>query len=77
MAMFANVEMLVLDALRYTPHPTHFSVSEALAFIERVRPRRAVLTNMHTDIDYTELAAQLPPHVEPAYDGMRFALSGE
>ncbi|HVL73000.1 MAG TPA: MBL fold metallo-hydrolase, partial [Beijerinckiaceae bacterium] len=63
-----------LDALRYTPHPTHFSVSEALAFIERVRPRRAVLTNLHSDLDYATLARELPDAVEPAYDGMRIAL---
>jgi phosphoribosyl 1,2-cyclic phosphate phosphodiesterase len=71
MGAFSDVDLLVLDALRYTPHPTHFSVSEALAFIERVRPRRTVLTNMHTDIDYAELSARVPPHVEVAYDGMR------
>ena len=51
---------LVVDALRHTPHPTHFSVSEALAFIERIRPQHAVLTNMHTDVDYADLAARLP-----------------
>lgn len=74
MPVFAGLDMLVLDALRYTPHPTHFSVSEALDFIERVQPRRAVLTNLHTDIDHAELTARLPPHVEAAYDGMRLAV---
>jgi phosphoribosyl 1,2-cyclic phosphate phosphodiesterase len=74
MAMFEDADILVLDALRYRPHPTHFSVSEALSFIEHVRPRRAVLTNMHTDIDYAELAARLPANVEPGYDGMSFVL---
>ncbi|MBZ6076972.1 MBL fold metallo-hydrolase [Microvirga puerhi] len=66
-----NLDVLILDALRYTSHPTHFSVSEALGFIEKVRPKRAILTNLHTDLDYDELASRLPPHVEPAYDGMR------
>jgi phosphoribosyl 1,2-cyclic phosphate phosphodiesterase len=65
-----GLDILILDALRDTPHPTHFSVSEALALIEIVRPKRAVLTNLHTDLDYDELAARLPPGVEPAYDGM-------
>ena len=56
--------MLILDALRYTPHPTHFSVSEALALIARVKPRRAVLTNLHTDLDYAQLASEAPPGVD-------------
>jgi len=67
----SGLEVLVLDALRYTPHPTHFSVSEALALIERVQPERAILTNLHTDLDYDELRRKLPPHVEPAFDGMQ------
>jgi phosphoribosyl 1,2-cyclic phosphate phosphodiesterase len=69
-ARLAGLDLLILDALRYTPHPTHFSVSEALAFIEEVRPRRAVLTNLHTDVDYETLKRELPPSIEPAYDGM-------
>jgi phosphoribosyl 1,2-cyclic phosphate phosphodiesterase len=66
-----NLDILILDALRYTPHPTHFSVSEALAFIADVRPRRAVLTNMHTDIDFETIRSELPDGIEPAFDGMR------
>jgi phosphoribosyl 1,2-cyclic phosphate phosphodiesterase len=65
-----DLEVLILDALRYTPHPTHFSVAEALALIDRVRPRRAILTNLHTDLDYDTLRAELPDTVEPAYDGL-------
>ena len=62
------------EALRDTPHPTHFSVSDALALIETVQPRRAVLTNLHTDLDYAALAARLPDGVVPAYDGMNLSL---
>jgi phosphoribosyl 1,2-cyclic phosphate phosphodiesterase len=65
-----DLDTLIIDALRYTPHPTHFSVSEALDLIEAVKPRRAVLTNLHTDLDYDELSGRLPDHVVPAYDGM-------
>jgi phosphoribosyl 1,2-cyclic phosphate phosphodiesterase len=72
--VLSGLRIAVVDALRHTPHPTHFSVSEALAFIERIRPQHAILTNMHTDVDYAELAAQLPPNVEPAFDGMRLVL---
>ncbi|MBM6595711.1 MBL fold metallo-hydrolase [Microvirga pudoricolor] len=69
-----GLDILVLDALRYTPHPTHFSVSEALELIEEVRPKRAVLTNLHTDLDYAELARKLPETVVPAFDGMVLSL---
>jgi phosphoribosyl 1,2-cyclic phosphate phosphodiesterase len=60
----------ILDALRYTPHPSHFSVEQALDWIARVKPKRAVLTHMHVDLDYETLARELPQGVEPAYDGM-------
>jgi phosphoribosyl 1,2-cyclic phosphate phosphodiesterase len=70
-----GLEVLIIDALRYTPHPTHFSVEEALALIEKIRPKRAILTNLHTDLDYEVLRRQLPSHIEPAYDGMQIELS--
>jgi phosphoribosyl 1,2-cyclic phosphate phosphodiesterase len=69
-----GLHVWIIDALRYTPHPTHFSVSDALAWIERLRPERAILTNLHSDLDYEKLRRELPAHVEPAYDGMRIAL---
>lgn len=69
-----GLEVLIIDALRYTPHPTHFSVEEALTLIETVKPKRAILTNLHTDLDYETLRGQLPPHIEPAYDGMAIEL---
>ena len=66
-----DLDVLILDALRYAPHPTHFSVSEALEVIDRVKPKRAILTNLHTDLDYETLSRELPPGVEPAYDGLQ------
>ena len=66
-----GLDVWVIDALRYARHPSHLSLEEALALIERFRPKRAVLTNLHTDLDYATLARQLPRHVVPAYDGMR------
>jgi phosphoribosyl 1,2-cyclic phosphate phosphodiesterase len=69
-AAFKNLDILVLDALRDHPHPSHFSVKEALAFVEFVQPKRTILTNLHTDQDYAKLSAKLPEGVEPAYDGM-------
>jgi phosphoribosyl 1,2-cyclic phosphate phosphodiesterase len=72
--LLEDLDVWIVDALRITPHPTHFSLSEALAWIDRIRPRRAVLTNLHTDLDYDALTATTPSHVEPAFDGMRIAL---
>jgi phosphoribosyl 1,2-cyclic phosphate phosphodiesterase len=70
-AHLQGLEVWVIDALRYAPHPSHLSLEEALALVERTAPKRAVLTNLHTDLDYATLARQLPRHVTPAYDGMR------
>ena len=68
-----GLDLWIVDALRYTPHPSHFSVHETLDWIEKLRPKRAILTNLHTDIDFEQIRHKLPPHIEPAYDGMRLA----
>ena len=73
-ACLHGLDLLIIDALRETPHPTHYSVSDALALIERVRPRRAILTNLHTDLDYAALSARLPSNVVPAHDGLSVTL---
>ena len=67
-----NLDLWIVDALKRTPHPSHFSLPETLAWIERMRPKRAILTNMHIDMDYAKLCEELPKNVEPAYDGMKF-----
>jgi phosphoribosyl 1,2-cyclic phosphate phosphodiesterase len=72
----SGLDVWILDALRYTPHPSHLSVKQALGWIERLKPKRAVLTHMHVDLDYAALAAELPPGVEPAYDGMVLTTEG-
>jgi phosphoribosyl 1,2-cyclic phosphate phosphodiesterase len=66
-----GLDLWIIDALRYRSHPSHFSLEDALAAIETMRPRRAILTNLHTDLDYETLRASLPANVTPAYDGMR------
>ena len=71
-----GLDVWILDALRYTPHPSHLSVEQALAFIARVKPKRAVLTHMHVDLDYETLRRELPEGVEPAYDGMVLTTEG-
>ena len=65
-----DLDIWIVDALRYTPHPSHFNVEDALRWIDRIKPKRAILTNMHVDLDYDTLKQELPAHVEPAYDGM-------
>ncbi len=67
-----NLDVWILDALRETPHPSHFSLSEALEHEERMRPARTILTNLHTDLDYGKLKARLPERIIPAFDGMIF-----
>jgi phosphoribosyl 1,2-cyclic phosphate phosphodiesterase len=66
-----NLDLWIIDALRYARHPSHLSVEEALGWIDRMKPRRAILTNLHTDLDFETLARTLPAHVQPAHDGMR------
>ncbi|MGB6440367.1 MAG: MBL fold metallo-hydrolase [Methyloceanibacter sp.] len=65
-----NLDVWILDALRYLRHASHFSVNEALAWIQRVKPNRAVLTHMNVDLDFGALVRELPEGVEPGYDGM-------
>ncbi|MCV2882523.1 MBL fold metallo-hydrolase [Actibacterium sp. XHP0104] len=65
-----GLDLLILDALRRTPHPTHLHLDKALDWISRLAPARAVLTNMHIDLDYATVEAETPDHVTPAYDGL-------
>lgn len=73
-AALEGLDLWIVDALRYTPHPSHFSVEQALGWIDRLKPKRAILTNLHTDLDFEELRERLPPHVEPAYDGLQIVI---
>lgn len=68
--LLQDLDVLVLNALRYEPHPTHFSVDQALAVIAELRPRRAYLVHMTHGIDHGTTNAQMPPGVELAYDGL-------
>jgi phosphoribosyl 1,2-cyclic phosphate phosphodiesterase len=70
----AGVELWIVDALRYTPHPTHAHVERTLSWIERLKPRLAILTNLHIDLDFEELTSRLPDGVAAAFDGMRIGL---
>lgn len=62
-------DLWIVDALRWTPHPTHAHVEKTLDWIARAGVKKAVLTNLHLDLDYNALSAAVPPNVEVAYDG--------
>jgi phosphoribosyl 1,2-cyclic phosphate phosphodiesterase len=67
---FDDLDVWIIDALRHRPHPSHFSLAEALAWIEKAKPKHAVLTNLHTDLDYAAVVAAVPAGVKVAFDGM-------
>ena len=71
---FEAPDLWIVDALRAKPHPTHNHLDRTLAYIEHLRPKHAVLTHMDNSMDYASLRRQLPPHIEPGYDGMEIAL---
>lgn len=68
-AALEGLDLWIVDALRETPHPTHAHLGLTLDWIARLKPARAVLTNLHIDLDYQNLKARLPVGIEPAYDG--------
>ena len=67
-----NLEYLVIDCLRKNKHPSHFNYDQALELIKIVKPKKAILTNLHTDLDYGYLKKKLPSNILPAYDGLSF-----
>lgn len=73
--LLRGLDVLVLDALRKSPHPTHFSVGEALDVIEELGPKKAYLTHLSHELDYTTFFRELPEHVALAYDGLRIELT--
>lgn len=73
-AQLQGLDLWIVDALRRDPHPTHAHLAKTLEWITRAAPKRAVLTNMHIDLDYQTLADETPDHIEPAYDGLTLTL---
>lgn len=69
-AALADVEVWIVDCLRIDPHPTHSHLAQTLAWIERVQPKRAILTHMNHQTDYEDLKSRCPANVEPGYDGL-------
>ena len=69
-ARLRGLDLLVIDALRFKSHPTHMTLDQAVGYIERLRPRRALLTHISHDIKHDETSQHLPEGVEIAYDGL-------
>ncbi len=65
-----GLDCWIVDALRRAPHPTHSHLANTLKWIEQISPKTAILTNMHNDLDYATLSAEVPDHIQPAFDGM-------
>lgn len=72
--VLGGVDVLIVDAMRYRPHPTHAHLERALEWIERVKPSRAFLTNLHVDMDYAEVDRVTPAHVQPCHDGLEIEI---
>ena len=69
---FYNLKYFVVDCLRLIPHPSHFHLEELLDLIDVIKPKKTILTNLHSDLDYNYLLKILPRHVKPAHDGLTF-----
>lgn len=71
MELLGNLDLLIIDSLRLSPHPTHLSLSDALAIVETLSPKRTVLTHISHEIDHAALASSLTKNISPAYDGLK------
>ena len=67
-----NLDFLIIDCLRKDKHPSHFNYEDSINFIKLVKPKKAILTNLHIDLDYFQLKKKLPKNIIPAYDGLSF-----
>lgn len=74
-SLLEGLDVLILDALRARPHATHFSLAEAVDVIERLQPKRALLTHLSHELEHEATCASLPAHIDLAYDGLRLPLS--
>ena len=73
--LLQNLDILILDALRREPHPSHSHLAKSIAFVEQLKPRRAFFTHMSHDLDHHATEATLPPHIRLAYDGLQLTFN--
>lgn len=71
---FKNLKFLIIDCLRYKKHPSHYSLDEVLELVNQIKPKKTILTNLHTDMDYKTLKKRLPINIIPAHDGLKIKL---
>jgi phosphoribosyl 1,2-cyclic phosphate phosphodiesterase len=71
---FKNLKFLIVDCLRYDPHPSHFNLDEVLKLVKIIKPKKTILTNLNYEIDYLQIKKKLPKSIVPAYDGMSFLI---
>ena len=71
---FKNLKYFIIDCLRYNSHPSHYNLEQVLALVKILKPKKTILTNLHSDLDYKKLIKVLPKSIIPAYDGMSFNL---
>ena len=69
-----NLKYFIVDCLRYDPHPSHFNLKKVLELVNIIKPKKTILTNMNSEIDYIEIKRLLPKNIIPAYDGMNFLI---
>ena len=67
---FFKIENLIIDCLRFKKHPTHYNLEDVLKLVKNLKPKKTILTNLHSDLDYNNLLRFLPKNVIPAFDGM-------
>ena len=72
MKYFKNLNYFVIDCLRHHKHPSHFNLTEVIELTKILKPKKTILTNLHSDLDYNDLINILPKNIVPAYDGMSF-----
>ena len=70
--IFIILTFLIIDCLKINKHPSHFNLEDALNLVKKIKPKKTILTNLHTDLDYEILKKNLPSNVVPAYDGLSF-----
>lgn len=71
---FKGVDLMILDGLRYRPHPSHLSIKQACEILNKIGAKHSLLTHICHDVDHKELSEKLPPHIQPAYDGLTVTL---
>ncbi|MDA7770600.1 MBL fold metallo-hydrolase [Candidatus Pelagibacter sp.] len=71
---FTGLEYLIIDCLRYNKHPSHFNLEDVFKITKSLKPKKTILTNLHSDLDYNQLLKQLPNNIKPGYDGLTITI---